>query len=108
MKIAAMEEKYSVLVGDQASEVVTCIVDDMKEASEDEDVKEVNFYELWDVEFEMNLKDDDRLHEDLVSDVWYAKEDLYGVAKFIIDPIRLEEDENYTWIEFMAEEKFQQ
>ena len=39
LKIAAMEEKYSVLVGDQASEVVTCIINDMKEASEDEYAK---------------------------------------------------------------------
>ena len=70
LKIAAMEEKYSVLVVDQASEAVTCIVDDMKEATEDEHVKEVNSYKSWDVVFEMNLKDiDDGLHEDLVSNV---------------------------------------
>ena len=83
----------------------------MKEASEDEYVKEVNSYELWDVVFEMNLKDDDGLHEDLVSDVCYAKKDLYGLVEFIIDllnPIRLEEDESYTWTEFIVEEYFQQ
>ena len=44
LKIAAMEDKCSALVRDQASEAITCIVDDMKEESED--VKEVNFYEL--------------------------------------------------------------
>ena len=57
----------------------------------------------------MNLKDDNGLHEDLASHVWYAKEDLHGVAKLIIDllnPIRLEGDGNYAWIEFMAEKKF--
>ncbi|MDF3681034.1 hypothetical protein P3S38_29095, partial [Enterobacter hormaechei] len=65
LKIAAMEEKYSAFVGDQASGVVTCIVDDIKEASEDEDVNEVNSYESWDVVFDMSLKDlDDGLHED--------------------------------------------
>ena len=106
-----MEEQYSALVADQASENVTCIVDNMKEASEDEHVKEVNSYESWDVVFEMSLKDiDDGLHEDLVSDVWYAKEDWYGVVEFItgvFNPIRLEEDESYTWIELIAEEYFQ-
>ena len=84
----------------------------MKEASEDEDVKQVNSYESWDVVFDMSLKDiDDGLHEDLVSDVWYAKEDWYGVVGFItgvINSIRLDEDESYTWIEFIAKEYFQQ
>ena len=59
----------------------------------------------------MSLKDDDGLHEDLVSDVWYAKEDWYGVARFItgvINSTRLGEDESYTWIELIAKEKFQQ
>ena len=83
MKIVATEEKYSALVGDQASEVVTCIVDDRKEASNDEYVKEVNSYKSWDVVFEMNLTDDNGLHENLVSNVWYAKEDWYGVVGFI-------------------------
>ena len=84
----------------------------MEEEIKDENVKQVNFYELWDVEFGMSLKDiDDGLHEDLVSNVWYAKEDWYGVVGFIkgvINSTRLDEDEIYTWIEFNAEEKFQQ
>ena len=51
------------------------------------------------------------MHEDLVSHVWHAKEDWYGVVGFItgvINSTRLDEDENYTWIEFVVEEKFQQ
>ena len=43
--------------------------------------------------------------------MWYAKEDLYGVAEFIIGVInstRLDEDEIYTWTKFIAKEKFQQ
>ena len=107
-----MEEKYSALVGDQASGVITCIVDDMKEASKYEDVKQVNSYESWDVVFEVSLKDiDNGLYEDLVSHVWYAKEDWYGVAGFttaVINSTRLNEDEIYTWTEFIAKEKFQQ
>ena len=74
-------------------------------------MKEVNFYESWDVGYEMSLKYiGDGLHEDLVSDVWYAKEDWYGVSGFItgvINSTRLEEDESYTWIEFIVEEYFQ-
>ena len=103
---------HSSLVGSQTSEAVTCLVQDMEEEIKDEDVKEVNFYELWDVEFQMSLKDiDDGFHEDLVSDVWYAKEDWYGVVGFITSAINstiLDEDKVYTWIEFIAEEKFQQ
>ena len=82
----------------------------MEEEIKDEDLKEVNFYEIWDAKFEMNLKDDG-LHEDLVSDVWYEKEDGYGVVGFIrsvINSTRVDEDESYTWIEFIAELKFQQ
>ena len=49
----------------------------------------------------MNLMDNSYcLHEGLVSDVWYAKEYLYGTVDFIPDPFdhaRLEEDEIYTW-----------
>ena len=82
----------------------------MKEVSEDEYVKEVNSYKSWDVIFEMSLKSiDDGLHEDLVSDVWYAKEDWYGVAGFIttvINSTRLDEDKIYTWIEFFAKKFF--
>jgi len=110
LKIATMEDKCSALVGDQASEAVTGLVEDMEDEIKDEDVKEVNFYELQDVEFEMSLKDIvDGLHEDPVSDIWYAKEDWYGVADFIIDllnPIILEEDESYTCTEFIVEEYF--
>ena len=107
-----MEDKCSALVGDHASEVVTCLVEDMGEESEDEYVKEVNFYGLWDAEFDISLKDiDDDLYEDIVSDFLYAKEDWYGVAEFItgvINSTRLEEDGIYTWTKFIAEEKFQQ
>ena len=71
LKIAAMEDKCSALVGDQASEAVTCLVEDMGEESKDEYVKEVNSYESWDAIFEMSLKDiHDGLHGDLVSDMW--------------------------------------
>ena len=51
------------------------------------------------------------LHEDFFSHVWYAKEDWYGVVGFItgvINSTRLNEDEIYTWTEFIAKEKFQQ
>ena len=81
----------------------------MKEEREDEYVKEVNSYESWDIIFKMHLKDDDGLHKDLITDVWYAKKDLYGVVEFIIDllnPIILKEDESYTWKEFIVEEYF--
>ena len=111
MKIAAIEEKYSALVGDQVSEAVIGLVEDMENEIKDEDVKEVNLYELWDAEFEMSLRNtDDSLHEDLVSDVWYAKGDWYGVAGFIIGVInstRLDEDESYTWPKLIVEEHFQ-
>ena len=69
----------------------------------------VNFNESWDVEYEMNLKDDDGLHEDPISDIWYAKEDRYGVVEFItivFNSARLEEDESYTWIDFITKEYF--
>lgn len=83
----------------------------MKEVSEDELVKEVNVYKPWDVEYEITLKyNDDIFHEDLVSDVWYAKEDWYSVFEFVIgvfNSTRLEEDENYFWTEFITEEYFE-
>lgn len=112
LKIAAMEEEYSAFIRDQASGAITCIVDDMKEASKDDYVNEVNSYESWDVVSDMSLKDiDNGLHEDLVRDVWYAKEDWYGIVRFItgvINSTRLDDDEIYTWIEFIAKEYFQQ
>lgn len=78
----------------------------------DEDVNEVIFYESWDIEFEMDSKDNvDGLNEDFLIYVWYAKEDWYSVAEFIIgglDPIRLDEYESYTWIELIGEEYCQQ
>ena len=43
--------------------------------------------------------------------MWYRKEDWYGVVGFItglINSTSLDEDEIYTWTEFIAEEKFQQ
>lgn len=44
LKTTTMEEEYNDLVGDQISEAVTCLVEDMEETSEDEYVKEVNSY----------------------------------------------------------------
>ena len=49
----------------------------------------------------------DGLHEDLIHDVWYEKEYLYGTIDFIadaFDPTRLKEDEIYTWMKLIAEE----
>ena len=57
----------------------------------------------------MDLKDDDGLYEDLFSDVWCGNEDWYGVFEFVtsvLNPIRLEEDEIYTWTKFIMEEYF--
>ena len=75
LKTIIVDEGYNVLVRGQTSAAVTCLVEDVKVVHKVEYVKEVNFYDLWDVEFEMNLMDDnDGLHEDLISDVWYAKD----------------------------------
>ena len=94
MKTIAMEKDYDALIKDQISEIVTYLVEHVKV------VEEVNLYDSWDAKFEMNFMDNnDGLHEDLVSDVWYAKEDLYGTMIFILDafhPTRLKEDESYT------------
>ena len=46
LKILTIEGEYNTLVGDQESEAITWIIDDMKEESEDEYVKEVNIYEV--------------------------------------------------------------
>ena len=93
------------MVESQKSEAITCLV--IKEEIKYEDVEEVNSYKSWDVFFEMNLKDDDGLHEDLVSDVWYAKENLYSVVGFtigVLSSTRLDEDET----KFIVEAYFQQ
>ena len=100
MKTVVVEDAYNSLVGSQICKAVTCLVEDMEKEIKDEDVKEVNFYELWDVEFEMSLKD---------IDVWYAKEVWYGVVEFIAGVINstiLDEDKVYTWTDFIAQEKF--
>ena len=102
-----MDEGYNVLVSGQTSEAIICLVEDVKVVHKDEYVKEVNFYDLWDAKFEMNLMDgNDGLHEDLTSDVWYGKEYLYGIIYFILDafdPTILKEDEIYTWMKIIVE-----
>ena len=112
MKIAIVDVDYDALVGGQTIEVVTCLIEDVKAVHKDEYVKEVNSYELWDAEFEMDFKEnDDGLYEDRVSDVWIAKEYLYGILEFIIgtfDPTILEEDEIYTWTQLIVKEYCQQ
>ena len=109
LKTFIVEDAYNSLVGSQTSEGVTWLVEDMEEEIKDEDVKEVNFYELWDVEFEKSLKDiDDGLCEDLVSDVWYAKEDWYGVfgvTTGVINSTRLDEEKKEDLVEYVIQKK---
>ena len=80
-KTTIVAEEYNAFVGEQTHEVVTCLFEDMKE---------VNLYELWGAKIEMDLKDIVYgLHSDLANDVWYGKEDLYGITEFITTSLDL-------------------